>query len=76
MITSYFFEGPARDSIEYPCLLKAYYDPATIVVLFNEYGVGTIINTTVASEFKLGDYRNDWDMDNFSPIVGKVVLET
>ena len=54
---------------EYPKLMIS----EDLVILFNDYEVGFVVNNT--NLYKIGHFSEDWDMDEFEDFHGQIVLE-
>ena len=62
-------------TVEYPILMKA--KNSQLIVLFGREGEGTIIKCFhyTKENYKVGEYRTTWQMENFEPFTGTVLLE-
>jgi hypothetical protein len=61
---------------DYPCLLVSDEDtPEMKVILFTENGVGTVIHSAENADAELGEYSDDWDMDEMSEYDSPVTIK-
>lgn len=61
-------------NIKFPCLMEYKLCADAIIVLFNDNGCGTVLQSNVG-KYSIGDYFDEWDMANFHYYNGKMVLE-
>lgn len=57
---------------EYPCLMKSRRDD--IIVLLRKAGWGTVVEAGTG-QYCVGEYREDWLMENLLPFYGSVTIE-
>jgi hypothetical protein len=60
-----------KAGIKYPCLMIG--SRTGVIVLFNNYGEGTVVNETEYHD--TGYASEDWDMSQFTPYNGTVTLQ-
>lgn len=57
--------------IKYPILMKS--KTIDCVVLFTERGSGTVVHGTYPY-VSIGQTSKSWNMENFEPVIGEVIL--
>ena len=59
---------------EYPKLMQCNFsNDYYMIVLFRKYETGTVVDSN-CSEYEIGYYSNNWDMDDFKNFEDKLVL--
>jgi len=49
---------------KYPVLLQS---SKGTIVLFKDYGIGTVVHVTADDNYQVGYYANEWSMLSFTP---------
>lgn len=57
---------------EYPCLMKSRRND--VIVLLRKAGRGTVVEPGTG-QYCVGEYRDDWLMENLLPFHGSVTIE-
>jgi len=76
-----FIPDPRNPDIVYPCLMCRVHDPKLaldkdFIVLFSSHKVGTVVSREKQAPGMLGSHSDGWDMTQFEPCHGRVILES
>jgi hypothetical protein len=61
----------SKPAVNFPCIMKLQGEAA--IVLFDKPSSGTVIQAS--TNHPLGEYKTNWQMDNFTLFDGDVTLE-
>ena len=61
-----------KEQVKYPCLMKSLISGNILLFIANRTGYVVYIDPRSSANF--WQYSNDWDMNNFEPYSGDVIL--
>jgi hypothetical protein len=62
-------ENKPEKEIQFPCLMT---NSSGLIIMFTSPRCGVTLNTII--NIKRGDFRINWDIDNFTPFNGSITL--
>lgn len=74
MITSKIKESKDVEEQTFPRLMKFDGSNISIVVLFNEFGCGTVVHVEKSAYHRVGQWDDCWAMASFKPFKGTIEL--